>query len=99
MHLEQIVAAAEQLGIDLVVRLMFSCARIGLPAATLPINGNRFPPVIRPLTEYRGGPGNNSSTPRAIARKCSSAALADLNLNAVAISARVGGIPDSPMES
>ncbi len=66
---------------------------MGLPAATRPTNGMPFgasPSKRIPLD----APGMISIAPFfASAFKCSSAALADLKPNSVAIFARVGGKP------
>src|SRR3569832_541469 len=70
---------------------MFSCARIGLPAATWPTSGtppsafNRMP---------RDVPGTRSRTPFfASTLRCCSAAFGELKPKCCAISARVGGRP------
>ena len=76
---------------------MFSSARMGRPAATRPISGRPIWSRSESLSWMpRDAPGRSSSTPlRCRARRCSSAALADRNPRASAISARVGGKPCS----
>ena len=74
---------------------------MGLPAATRPISGR---PSCSRRESFswmpREAPGNRSSTPfLCSARRCSSAAFGDLKPIAVAISARVGGMPLSTSES
>src|SRR5512135_2065425 len=70
---------------------MFSCARIGLPAATWPTTGTPPPPFSR---MPRDVPGTRSSTPFfASTLRCCSAAFGELKPKRCAISTRVGGRP------
>ena len=71
-----------------------SCARIGSPAATRPIKGR--PVWWSAIRMPRLAPGIISMAPfLARAFKCSSAAFGLLKPNSLAISARVGGNPES----
>jgi hypothetical protein len=75
---------------------MCSCARIGEPAATRPINGSPWVVVRRDQPQAARCAGTHSSAPLfTSALTCCSAAFGELKPSACAISARVGGRPSA----